>query len=278
MAAALPAGAPGAPDRALPGRGARSCRPGGLRHLVRRWRAAASEGSLAGFMSPEQRGLLRETQLVMSLMEGFSDWVMDEVGEQVLPDVAGIRRRFEARRSQRRAGHRPHHRPPDGPGPQARAVPSRRAVRERVSTRPVAMPPIGHLWDGPASLPTDAEMERARAAGWSGVAPSSAAATRPTAAPGPDARLRARRRAHGHRPDAHPVGALPRGGPGAHPCRRAGRPAGERLARGPGRRTARRRRGDAPRAAARGDLRPHPGRAARGCAGSTPRRRAWSAC
>ena len=35
----------------------------------------------------------------MSLMEGFSDWVMDEVGEQVLPDVAGIRRRFEARRA-----------------------------------------------------------------------------------------------------------------------------------------------------------------------------------
>ena len=69
-----------------------------------RWRAAASEGSIAGFMSPEQRGLLRETQLVMSLMEGFSDWVMDEVGEQVLPDVAGIRRRFEARRSQRRRG------------------------------------------------------------------------------------------------------------------------------------------------------------------------------
>ena len=55
-------------------------------------------------MSPEQRGLLRETQLVMSLMEGFSDWVMDEVGEQVLPDVAGIRRRFEARRNQRRRG------------------------------------------------------------------------------------------------------------------------------------------------------------------------------
>ncbi len=38
----------------------------------------------------------------MSLLEGFSDWVMDEVGAQVLPDVASIRTRFEARRSQRR--------------------------------------------------------------------------------------------------------------------------------------------------------------------------------
>ena len=64
----------------------------GLRHLVERWRAAAAEGSITGFMSPEQRGLMRETQLVMSLMEGFCDWVMDDVGEQLLPDVAGIRR------------------------------------------------------------------------------------------------------------------------------------------------------------------------------------------
>ena len=38
-------------------------------------------------MSPEQRELLRETQLVMSLLEGFSDWVMDEVGAEVLPNV-----------------------------------------------------------------------------------------------------------------------------------------------------------------------------------------------
>ena len=29
----------------------------------------------------------RETQLVMSLLEGFSDWVMDEVGAEVLPNV-----------------------------------------------------------------------------------------------------------------------------------------------------------------------------------------------
>jgi putative hydrolase len=40
----------------------------------------------------------------MSLLEGFSDWVMDEVGEQVLPDVRQIRQRFEQRRSQRRRG------------------------------------------------------------------------------------------------------------------------------------------------------------------------------
>ena len=64
----------------------------------------AKDNPLAAFMTPEQRGLFAETQLVMSLLEGFSDWVMDEVGEQVLPDVASIRQRFEARRRQRQRG------------------------------------------------------------------------------------------------------------------------------------------------------------------------------
>ena len=33
-------------------------------------------------MGPEQRTLFRETQAVMSLLEGFSDYVMDEVGRE----------------------------------------------------------------------------------------------------------------------------------------------------------------------------------------------------
>ena len=33
----------------------------------------------------------------MSLLEGFSDWVMDEVGAQVLPDVADDPRRVSRR-------------------------------------------------------------------------------------------------------------------------------------------------------------------------------------
>ncbi len=108
---------------------AREIQAGGLRHLVERWRAAASEGSLAGFMSPEQRGLLRETQLVMSLMEGFSDWVMDEVGEQVLPDVAGIRAAVRGSSAPAAPRRRPDHRPADRSGPQDGAIPARRALR-----------------------------------------------------------------------------------------------------------------------------------------------------
>ncbi len=137
---------------------ARELQAGGLRRLLERWRAAASEGSIAGFMSAEQRGLLRETQLVMSLMEGFSDWVMDEVGEQVLPDVAGIRGRFEARRRQRRRGL-------DRviarlTGLDLKLEQYRRG--ERFVTGVFVAggdAAIARLWDGPASLPTDLEMD-----------------------------------------------------------------------------------------------------------------------
>ena len=137
---------------------ARELQAGGLRKLLERWRAAASEGSIAGFMSAEQRGLLRETQLVMSLMEGFSDWVMDEVGEQVLPDVAGIRSRFEARRRQRRRGI-------DRviarlTGLDLKLEQYRRGERFVAGVFAAGGDAaIARLWDGPASLPTDLEMD-----------------------------------------------------------------------------------------------------------------------
>ncbi|HET7676389.1 MAG TPA: zinc-dependent metalloprotease [Candidatus Limnocylindrales bacterium] len=82
---------------------ARAFQADGLLELARRLRRGDGD-LLAGLLSDEQRGLLRETQLVMSLLEGFSDWVMDEVGRELLPDVPTLRARFEARRDQRRRG------------------------------------------------------------------------------------------------------------------------------------------------------------------------------
>ena len=80
---------------------ARDIQAGGVGAFFERLRNAR-ENPMTAFLSPEQRRLFEETQRVMSLLEGFSDWVMDEVGAQVLPDVGSIRERFEARRSQRR--------------------------------------------------------------------------------------------------------------------------------------------------------------------------------
>jgi coenzyme F420 biosynthesis associated uncharacterized protein len=76
---------------------ARSLQLEGLGPLLRRMRRDRSN-PLTALLTAEQRRLFRETQLVMSLLEGFSDWVMDEAGAQLLPNVSDIRRRFEVRR------------------------------------------------------------------------------------------------------------------------------------------------------------------------------------
>jgi len=54
-------------------------------------------------MSDEQRRLFRETQAVMSLLEGFSDYVMDEVGRDLVPGVERISAKFHERRNARRS-------------------------------------------------------------------------------------------------------------------------------------------------------------------------------
>ena len=137
---------------------ARSLQKGGLRGIARRWRTAASEGSVLGFMNPEQRGLMREIQLVMSLLEGFSDWVMDSVGDQVLPDVRRIRERFEERRGQRKRGL-------DRlvarlTGLDMKLEQYRRGERFVSGVhRHGGDAAVARLWDGPASLPSDAEMD-----------------------------------------------------------------------------------------------------------------------
>jgi coenzyme F420 biosynthesis associated uncharacterized protein len=54
-------------------------------------------------MSEEQRRLFRETQAVMSLLEGFSDYIMDDVGRDLVPDVERISAKFHERRNARRS-------------------------------------------------------------------------------------------------------------------------------------------------------------------------------
>ena len=97
-------------------------------------RALRGEGGgehwIERLMSDEQKALFRETQAVMSLLEGFSDYVMDEVGHELVPDVERIRAKFDERRAQAhavRAGDAP----ADRDGPQARAVQEGRDVRPR---------------------------------------------------------------------------------------------------------------------------------------------------
>ena len=61
---------------------------------------------MEGLMGEEQRREFREIQAVMSLLEGFGDYVMDEVGRDLVPEVEMISRRFHARREQRTGAER----------------------------------------------------------------------------------------------------------------------------------------------------------------------------
>ncbi len=135
---------------------ARDLQEGGLSALIERVRQA-KDNPIAALLTPEQRQLFEETQRVMSLLEGFSDWVMDEVGAQVLPNVSTIRDRFEARRSMRR-------------GPLDRIIAritglDMKLEQYRRGERFVSgvaaaggREAINALWSGPEALPTEAEL------------------------------------------------------------------------------------------------------------------------
>jgi coenzyme F420 biosynthesis associated uncharacterized protein len=130
--------------------------------LRRLGRALRGEGSgdhwMERLMSDEQRRLFRETQAVMSLLEGFSDYVMDEVGRDLVPDVDRISERFHARREQRKSGFE-------------RAIMRLTGMDMKLDQykkgeRFVAAiaaaggrPALERLWSGPEALPLDGEIE-----------------------------------------------------------------------------------------------------------------------
>ncbi len=64
-------------------------------------RAGTGENWMEGLMTPVQRREFREVQAVMSVLEGFGDYMMDEVGRDLVPDVELISARFHARRENR---------------------------------------------------------------------------------------------------------------------------------------------------------------------------------
>jgi len=78
--------------------------------LVRRFQQAlARRGSghwLERVMSPQQLATFRQTQAIMSLLEGYSNHVMNAAGERLLPGFRQIHDRFERRNTGRSAMER----------------------------------------------------------------------------------------------------------------------------------------------------------------------------
>ncbi len=131
--------------------------------MVRRLgRALRGEGEgehwMERLMDDEQRRLFRETQAVMSLLEGFGDYVMDEAGRGLIPDVERISERFHARRDQRKSGFE-------------RAILRLTGMDVKLEQykkgeRFVAAiaqgggrAALARLWSGPEALPRDGEIE-----------------------------------------------------------------------------------------------------------------------
>jgi coenzyme F420 biosynthesis associated uncharacterized protein len=112
---------------------------------------------LEQLMGPEQRRLFRETQAVMSLLEGFSDYVMDEVGRDLVPDVDRIRARFDERRTRRTSFERAMLRLTGLDLKMEQYKKGEQFVRAIATTRgPDA---LARLWEGPETLPCDGEIE-----------------------------------------------------------------------------------------------------------------------
>jgi coenzyme F420 biosynthesis associated uncharacterized protein len=108
-------------------------------------------------MGEEQRALFRETQAIMSLLEGFSDYVMDEVGRDLVPDVEQISARFHERRARRTPFERAMLRLTGMDLKMEQYKKGEVFVRAIADARGPAA--LTRLWGGPETLPRDGEIE-----------------------------------------------------------------------------------------------------------------------
>ncbi len=76
---------------------------GGLSSLIERARANLSNGDswIESVMSAEQRVLFNKLQALMSVIEGYSNYIMNAVGERLLPSYNTIKERVEQRATRR---------------------------------------------------------------------------------------------------------------------------------------------------------------------------------
>ena len=140
-------------------RGASSLGRDALRGLGRALRnPRGGEHWIERLMGSEQLQLFRQTQAVMSLLEGFSDYVMDEAGRGLVPDVEAISARFHERRERRSAFERAILRLTGMDLKLEQYRKGERFVRAIAEARGRAA--LDRLWDGPDSLPRPAEIDR----------------------------------------------------------------------------------------------------------------------
>ena len=132
------------------------------------------EGGLVALVqSPEQRDIMDRLQSVMCVIEGYSEHVMDAVGEDVLPQYAGLREAMSRRRRNRSAPERILQRLL-GLDLKMRQYELGKQFCDAVAERH-GIATLNRVWDGPEALPSAAELDdpdawAARAGGGSAAA------------------------------------------------------------------------------------------------------------
>jgi coenzyme F420 biosynthesis associated uncharacterized protein len=125
---------------------------------IGRWLRGENGGTswIERLMGEEQARAFRETQAVMSLLEGFSDYIMDAVGRDLVPGVERISARFHERRARRTGMDRAMLRLT---GMDLKLEQYRRGERF-VAAIAVARGPeaLRRLWEGPETLPRPDEI------------------------------------------------------------------------------------------------------------------------
>ena len=125
-----------------------------LRSIINRIGAnlPGTKSALEAVMSGEQRRLFRQLQAMMCLVEGFSNHVMDAVGQSVLPNYRLMKQRFEGRAKKKSAAERLLTKITglDLKMEQYRA--GEAFVNQAVDLRGFAF--VNRVWDSPLNLPT----------------------------------------------------------------------------------------------------------------------------
>ncbi len=117
------------------------------------------EGGLVGLIQTrEQRRLLNGVQSAMAVVEGYAEHVMDAVGTDVLPAYVGLREAMDARRSNRSAPERILNRLL-GLDQKMRQYEVGKRFSDAV-VQQVGIEGLNRVWDSPAMLPTQTELDR----------------------------------------------------------------------------------------------------------------------
>ena len=139
------------------GRDARGMGRDAMRGIGRALRGEGDGHWMEQLMGEEQRRLFRETQAVMSLLEGFSDYVMDDVGKDLVPGVERISARFHERRTRRTPFERAMLRITGMDLKMEQYRKGEQFVRAIAAAGGPAA--LKRLWDGPETLPQHGEID-----------------------------------------------------------------------------------------------------------------------